>query len=433
MAALSVVLFPALIFYSLLARHAINIPLLDDYNGVLEFLEHLSRLPTWAAKSGYILTAQHNEYKTIFANAVIALQYALSGHPNFILLSWLGNLFVLPLGYLLWRHFLPTEADTARRLLLFVPVSLLLFQLQYAETLNWSMPGLENIPILAFTLASIAFLVRGGSRDLLWAGAFMVLAIGTSGNGFALVPLGALLLLLRKELRRTGLWVGLGVLCAAGYFYRYNFHSSQQSSNGSVLDSVHSLNPIFTLSFMGSAVGNPHPVFQYVSVLLGAVILGILVWMAKSHYGRINPTIFSFAIFLALTALAVSGVRSKLGFDASHAGRYKIYSDLLLICCYTFLVERYWRGGRPRHRLYFLVALIASALFCGVFDLAGNRKLSTRQSDMVEGAAMYERSNHQRGPVLLNGTERTPAAIRINHLAQPIIQESESTGLYRFP
>ncbi len=165
--AICIILLPIISFYAILARRVLNLPFLDDYNGVLEFLEHFSSLPNAWAKAGYVVLAQHNEYKPVFANFMIALQYGISGHPSFILLSWLGNLFVLALFYLMWKYFLVDEENTSRRLLLFAPVAYLLFQLQYAETLNWSSPGLQNIPVLVFAFAAIAVISRNSRSNFL--------------------------------------------------------------------------------------------------------------------------------------------------------------------------------------------------------------------------------------------------------------------------
>lgn len=430
---MSAVLLPVLVFYAILFRHTINMPLIDDYDGVLGFLERYSRLSSFSEKLVYVLTTQHNEYKTIFANAVIALQYQLSGHPNFVALSWIGNLFVLPLGYFLWREFLPRDKDTARRLLLFVPVSCLLFQLQYGETLNWSSPGLENIPILFFTLAGISALTRQTSAGFLWASGFLVLAIASSGNGFALVPLGIWILLARRHRSRAVAWAGVGLACAAGYFYHYNFHSSQQSSNGSVLESIYHLNPLFMLSFAGSVAANTVPGIRFSTIVVGAAIAAVLLWMARSRFDRVNPAYFYFSVFLALTAIGVSGIRSKLGFHASVASRYRVYSDLLLICCYTFLVERYAARAFHSRRRWFLALVATSVFLCATFDWTGSRMFSRRETDMAQGAELYKRSHHQRGPIVLDGNEKDPNAVRINPLIRPIVKDAETTGLYRFP
>lgn len=427
------ILLPICFFYGLLARHTVNIPFGDDYDGVLGFLEHFSHLPTFFAKLNYIASAQHNEYKPMFANLIIALQYKFSGHPDFGILSWLGNGFVAALFFLLWRYFLSYEANLSRRLLLFVPISFILFQLQYAETLNWSMPGLQNIPVLVFAFACVAFLSKEGSWSFLLSCIFMALSIASSGNGFALVPIGIVIFLSKREQTRTWIWIVLAGLCGTLYFHQYNFHSSQQIHNGSVLNSIHYVNPIFALSFMGAALGNDVHLVRYTSVVLGAAILVIVVLMVKDHYYKTNPTIFFFTFFLVFTAIAVSGIRSKLGFSASYSGRYKIYSDLLLICCYAFLLEKYKESAPHLRRRCFRVALISSVLFCAFFDRSGNKHLTRRQNDMIAGATLYEMSNHQRGPVMFDGDDSSAAAKEANGVYHEMIQDAESTGLYRFP
>jgi hypothetical protein len=428
--AICITLLPIIVFYAMLARHMINLPYFDDYSGVLDFLEHFSALPNALSKAGYIVFAQHNEYKTVFANFVIALEYGISGHPNFVLLSWLGNLFLLVLFYLLWRHFLVDEENTSRRLLLFTPVAYMLFQLQYVETLNWSSPGLQNIPVLIFAFASIAALSRNNTRSLFLACVLMALSIASSGNGFALLPIGIAVLLQRKSWKGVGLWALVAGSCAALYFYRYNFHSSQQDPTESVLHSTQYLNPVFTLAFMGSAFRFHVPLVQNISIVLGLFISILFLLMVKRRFDKSNAALFYFSVFLILTSIGVSGIRSKLGLDASMAGRYRIYSDLLLICCYVFIMESYLRK-RSLQRRFFQAALIASILFWAIFDRHGERYLVTRENEIIAGAKLYEASHHEQGPVLLNGNERL--ARNMNRWIRPIMENSDSTGLYRFP
>ena len=428
--AICLILLPIISFYGILARHLLNIPYLDDYNGVLDFLEHFSSLPNALAKANYIVFTQHNEYKTVFANSIIALQYAISGHPSFVLLSWFGNVFVLALFYLMWTHFLVGEENTSRRLILFAPVAYLLFQLQYAETLNWSMPGLQNIPVLIFAFASITALSRNNHRSFLLGCVLMVACIASSGNGFALLPVGILMLFQRKAWKQIGLWTLVAGLCAAIYFYRYNFHSSQQDPNGSVLHSVYHLNPIFTLSLIGSALSFHVPVIRNISILVGVFIFILILSMVRRRFDKSNPVFFNFSVFLVLTAIGVSGIRSKFGIEASVAGRYKIYSDLFLVCCYVFMTESYLRNLSIQRR-FFQAALIASILFWAVFDRRGDRYLIERNSDLVAGVELYKTSKHQQGPMFFSSDEHLTRIV--NSWARPIIEISEATGLYRFP
>jgi hypothetical protein len=428
--AICLILLPIVSFYTILARRVINLPFLDDYNGVLEFLEHFSRLPNTLAKVGYVVLAQHNEYKTVFANFIIALQYELSGHTNFVLLSWIGNIFVLALFFLMWRHFLVQEQNTSRRLLLFAPVAYLLFQLQYAETLNWSSPGLQNSPVLIFAFAAIAALSRNCRRSFLLGCLLLVFSIASSGNGFALLPVGIAMLIQQRAWRRLVLWILTAGICAAVYFYHYNFHSSQQDPNRSVLHAAHYLNPVFTLSFMGSALNFHVPIVHNISILCGTLIFILILLMAKRRFDKVNPAFFYFSLFLVLTAIGVSGIRSKLGFDASLAGRYKIYSDLLLISCYVFIMESYL-ASRGLQRSFFQAALVASILFWAIFDFHGDKYLIKRDNDLAAGVTLYKTSKHQQGPVLFGSDERLTRSV--NSWARPILETSESSGLYRLP
>jgi hypothetical protein len=430
MLAICLILLPIISFYAILARRAVNVPFLDDYNGVLEFLEHFSTLPNTWAKVGYVVVTQHNEYKTVLANSIIALQYGVSGHPDFVLLSWLGNIFVLALFYLMWRYFLIEEENTSRRLLLFAPAAYFLFQLQYAETLNWSSPGLQNIPVLIFAFAAIAALSGSSRRSFVLGCVLMMFSIASSGNGFALLPIGIAMLLQKKAWRQLGLWILTASACAAIYFYHYNFHSSQQDPSRSVLHSTHYLNPIFTLSFMGSALSFRAPVIHNLSILCGALIFIVIFLMAKRSFDESNPVFFYFSVFLVLTAVGVSGIRSKLGLEASLAGRYKIYSDLLLICCYVFVTESYLRGHRLQRR-FFQAALVASILFWIVFDRHGNTYLVNRDHSIMVGVKQYKLSNHGQGPVFISSDE--PITRSMNIWARPIMETSESTRLYRLP
>jgi hypothetical protein len=153
--AASFVALPAVIFYSILLRHLSPLPYLDDY-GLLHFLNEISELRGAAAKGLCFLAAQHNEYKIFFENAVAWLQLQSFGHVDFRVLSAIGDGFVLLLGVLLWKMFLPGHKDLGARLTYFIPIAWLLFQLEYCETLNWA-TALQNVAVPFFALANHLF------------------------------------------------------------------------------------------------------------------------------------------------------------------------------------------------------------------------------------------------------------------------------------
>lgn len=122
---------PAVTFYVILLGHAVNIPLRDDYGAILNFLNHMATLG--GGRTAYLLAAQWNEYKPVFQHLVVWLQFVLLGHIDFRITCALGNGFVIPLAFILWKMFLSDMMDLTARMVLFIPVTLLLFQLQYIE------------------------------------------------------------------------------------------------------------------------------------------------------------------------------------------------------------------------------------------------------------------------------------------------------------
>jgi len=88
---LLLIAIPPVIFYILLLKSQTNIPFLDDYGSILDFMLALKQADFFG-KLVLVITAQHNEYRLIFENAIFALQYAILGHADIRSLSLLGDL-----------------------------------------------------------------------------------------------------------------------------------------------------------------------------------------------------------------------------------------------------------------------------------------------------------------------------------------------------
>ena len=251
------VAFPAILFYTILFRHALNVPLFDDYDALLAFLNQMAELRTGPAKASYFLVAQHNEYKLFFERGLAWLELIFSGHIDLRFLCALGNGFVLLLGILLWKMFLPNHKNLASRLAFFVPISWLLFQFQYIGTLNWAMGSLQNFPVLFFSLGAIYLLVRETRWGFCAALAFLVLAIASSGNGLLLVPIGMLILVANHSYVRVMGWLAVSAGCVGAYAYHYNTMSSQSPVHDSIFAALMGLRLLFVIAFIGNAAAFP--------------------------------------------------------------------------------------------------------------------------------------------------------------------------------
>lgn len=275
LAAAFFVALPAVLFYAILFRQAVDLPDMDDYEALLGFLNQMATLRGVSAKLSYFLAAQHYEYKLFFEHALFWLQLDVLGHVDFRLLCAIGNGFVLLLAILLWKMFLPGHRNLAERLMLFIPVSWLIFQLQYVETLDWAMASLQNLSVLVFSLGAIYFLTQETRRAYFWAVAFLILAIGSSGNGLLVVPIGVLILVLHRQYVRIAGWMMASAGCMAAYAYHYNIMSSSDPHHSTFWTLIH-VRPLFLFSFLGTAAARPLNGGYFAVNILFCPMLGFL-------------------------------------------------------------------------------------------------------------------------------------------------------------
>ena len=430
------VALPPILFYTITFRNLLNIPFFDDYDALLDFLNHFVYLHGIHAQASYFLAAQHNEYKLFFGNAIALLDLILSGHIDFRVLSVIGDGFIFLLAILLWKMFLPGRKDLATRLALFIPVSWLLFQLQYWETLNWPMATLQNVPILFFSFATI-YLLNKGSRPAFWAALVsFVVAVATSGNGFILIPVALLILFLNRYYLRIVIWLVAAAACIAAYAYHYDVNSSQVQQHHSILSTFHPLAPAYVVVFIGSAASYP---FKPLSLVLGSLICILFILIARRGYIRRNPLVSYCVLFLLLTAIGVAGLRSDFGLAQAVSSRYTVYSALFLILAWFAIVEEFLEHSKApllRNGL-FLGAVVLTVLFSAFMDQFGSSGLGDRHDGMVQAMAAFEHPKTPETTIwpapLLALPHPVGPTNTFNQRIRPILNESIKLGVYRPP
>lgn len=426
---LAAIFAPVLIFYAGLLLSAKNLPLLDDYDAGLNFANQLVARQGFRERLLYFAAAQHSDYKLFLAHLLVWLQLSLTGHINFWVLSLIGNASMLLLGWVLWKMFLP-RAELGRRLALFVPVPLLLFQYQYFETLNWPLPGLQTLPVVAFAVASLYLLARGGSSAFAAAIAAMTLGIAASGNGFVIVVSGGLMLLLRRRWLHLGLWLAASAALVWLYAFHYKVPSEAQAHPSALTLLLHP-HIAYLLGFLGAAGRYP---FTEGAVLLGIVLCLFFAWTFRRGFLREQPLVGYCLLFVLLTGVGVAGLRAEDGLAQSVSSRYRMYSDLLLVFAWFALV---WKlrldqtASLNRSRVY-VSAVIFATLFCLAMDAIGARNLWVRDRDLVQGITIYQRSAGAETPMYAENLWFRPLPAYAEH-ARKVLLESERLGLYHPP
>jgi hypothetical protein len=435
MAALLVIL-PPVFFYTILFHTAVNLPIIDDYEAILGFVNQSMHQKGILGQLGYLLTSQHNEYKLYVMQAVVWLQYRACGHIDFRILSAIGNSFVLLLGILLWKLFLPGHKELVSRLMYFVPVSLLLFQLQEAENLNWAASALQHVAVLFFAFSAIYLLAKGGWSQLVAALGLLALAIFSDGNGVLLIPIGLLILGMNRRWAGVTCWLAASAGSLLLYAHHYNVQSSQSRMHDSVFTTVTRLNPLFALSVIGSAGGVP---FAAGSIVLGVALCIFFLNMARRGYYRRNPIISYCVLFLLLTAAGVAALRSDFGVAYSLHTRYMAYSSLLLIFAWFAVVEEFLQHRRAElfHNDLFLCSLLAAFAFSAFMDLYGWTQINGRNRKLEHSMAAFEDKSAPEddgapGPRSLLTDDRA-IADAYNQQARAYLLEAMQNGIYQPP
>jgi hypothetical protein len=388
------VLLPAMVAFGILYRQALPLPYQDDYGTILSFAANYDQLPSVATKVLYIAAAQSNEYKLGFEHSIVAAEIEVTHHLNFAFLTALGDLFLLPLGYLLWRTYQADEGDLNGSLLAFLPISFLFFSLTYWENLNWTTTGLVNIPVIFFGLLAIYLLlprkrIEPTPARLLLACLAAALAALSSANGFLLGPVGLVVLLSRRAYARSLVWCASFLLPLAAYLYHYTrvVHTADINS--------YATRPLFFLAFLGCGAIP----FRWPAALLGVVILRILWLVLRTRFDRTNPVAFYFTVWIVATGLLVAWVRGAVGFAVG--GRYSIYSILVLIFCYSFL-SQYLPGRWPKFnpRRFYRVCLTLAVCICVLADIHAYRKLDARRQMILSGIELYRANPEVNSPMI---------------------------------
>lgn len=355
---------PAALYFYYLLSYAVNIPYWDDYDAVLAFLNQYLTAPGALEKLRLILS-QHNEHRIVFDRLTFLGTYYLSGAVNFRFLIAFGNAALVLLTYVLFVAFRNNRAVT---LLYFVPVPIMLFQLQAYENAMWAMASIQNFYVLVFALSALLLLSRPNRGAFTGACLLAVAATFTSGNGLLVFPTGLLVLLVqRRRWPYLLAWTATAAVAIATYFYGYQSPAHHFSVSWTLLNvPLHQIVTFF-FTFIASAFSVFGAPGFGLYTGIGIAICLLYLYLLYAGYYRQNPAIMAMLFFILLGGTAAAASRTGFGLTGAYASRYTINSQLIIILLYLAYVDRLGKHPRPA---YVLAGALPVAL---LFLVLGNR------------------------------------------------------------
>lgn len=234
---------PVLVHVWMVYRFATNMPYLDDYTFIVDALN----LKTAHLTAGQLLTTlfyPHGEHVIVFARLTALMDYVLEGQLNFRTLFFVGNATLLGTAWLLYRIARQGGLSVVQTL----PIFYLLFQPQYYEnTMTWAICSLQHIPALFFAFGAFYLLAQSSGRSFLLSLPLAFLATFSNGNGLAVLLVGLVVVVLRRQRQQVLVWLAFSALCGWLYYYLSQFSAAAPVS-GNLAHPLRVLGGFFLMS-----------------------------------------------------------------------------------------------------------------------------------------------------------------------------------------
>ena len=334
-------LIPVGIYFWVWDYYALNIPKWDDH-ALKAFLVEYLQAPSWSEKWQAIFR-QHNEHRISVTRLVALLDYSVFGNLNFRRLMFYGNLSMVGVVALWWVMLYHNK----KPFYALIPVPFIWLTLSHYENMYWGMAAVQNFGVVVLSVWTLYCCVSRSRPVFLISLVLAALACLTSGNGLLVLPLGAVLLFLAPRWRRLIVWlVASGVY---GFVYFQDFTRSPANPDNTFGPGLFIKGYLYFLgSFAESFPVNHH---ARISLILGAILFLVAISIVSTTLFRLlrNRYEYDFAritdlfclgvvLFVLGTTLIVVYSRVGFGLDGLLTSRYKMYSFLLLIVAYLYIV-----------------------------------------------------------------------------------------------
>ena len=338
------IFLPIAFYFYFLSEYSINIPKWDDHAlkaFILDFQNTKGFIPKLQT-----FFKQHNEHRIAFDRVFTLIVFWIHGSVEYRWLMWVGNFTLLGVLLIFYKIFQKQKHSIA----FFVPIPLILFQLQLWENTFWGMAAMQNFGIIFFIFGLI-YLISSQKRLYFYVAIlFAFFVTYTSGNGVTAFPICLILLILQRRFKDSIIFSGVAIILVFFYFYHFQMPTNNPSMKGIGIGKItfgffSFLGSVFDLLVYSSGRIKFTIVLGAIMFLISSLIAIYLIFNSKliSKQRNLNqPELFILGsiMFLIGTALVVTFTRISYGEIGLLTSRYKIYSILLLITLYLAIISK---------------------------------------------------------------------------------------------
>lgn len=327
---------------------ALDIPFIDDYNALLDFIIQYLRTDSTEEKIHFIFR-QHNEHRIVYARLILLLDYYVFGCTNLRHLIFLGSISL----FLITLIFCVEAFKHSKNILSIVPVVLLSLHFQHMGSLLWATSALQNIGVTSLACLAIWLLTRHGVFWQCMGIIFAFITTFASGTGPFIWVVLLLIALIGRNVIQCMVITVLGTGSVLLFFHSYRFPVTENTSITGKLAAM----PEVILGVIGGTFDiheKGTPLIPVIAGLLLVLIFTFCITRTRLAALRKDPACqFLLGVFLfgVLSAIAIS-----LGRGSYVENRYKVISTLCVLATYNMVLIQL---SRKRLKIWFNVAGIA--------------------------------------------------------------------------
>lgn len=332
---MALILATVFIYFYTINTYAVNVPMKDDYDAILDFLNKFS-----ASNLGdkiTLLFSQHNEHRILSSRIVYALSYLFTGGVNFVTLGLIANLQLAVIAafmlYLLWR-LVPGNFAILSSLM-----TVCVFDLSNYENSIMSMEGMQNYGIVMLFMLAMFFSSRNERRYIFPTALTTVITIFSSGNGVIAAFFILMYNLFIANRRQKIVLATVVIVCVPLYFLGYH----NTSYNFGSYDIATSFSYFFSMAGAHFAFGEITNT-ENANIIGALIVLGTLVsfpYGKKMLSDKFLMLLFTTTCFVLCSMLTVALFRSQTAGNPFYASRYMLYPNILFGLCILIFTYRF--------------------------------------------------------------------------------------------
>ena len=330
------IIIPVLIYLKVVNDWAVNIPMKDDYEVILDFLNHFKNAAF--GEKIQLLFSQCNEHRILSSRLVYVLYYALTGIANFKVFVIIANLQLVIIWALL--TYIIKQLEPRYWAMLSLIAGFLIFDLSNYENSIMAMAGMQNFGVIALFMATLYFFSQDKKYYLALGAFFEFMTIFSSGNGMVGAFFVALYCLFCGSKMQKIVSVSTLLVFVPLYFIGYHQPPNHVQPTFDIAKSI---------SFFFSMIGS-HFAFGETTNTDNANIVGgffLLLTLGLLPYSKTMFKDKKLMLLLTVLCFILASMATTALFRANMEGipyyssRYLIYSHIFMAVTLIVVVQKF--------------------------------------------------------------------------------------------